>query len=170
MRGTLTLPSKTGYIPEDRVHDALILDFALHENVALREAVSLRGRVGWQQYRNMTVRLTQEFDIRTTGTGSAAGTLSGGNQQKLILARELQGAPDLLVAENPTRGLDIAATAAVHARLRATRDGGAAVILHSTDLDEVLAIADRVVVVYAGTVRQVDGDRDAVGRAMLGLS
>jgi simple sugar transport system ATP-binding protein len=109
-------------------------------------------------------------------------TLSGGNQQKLVLARELDGAFDesvstsggsllALVVENPTRGLDVRATAEVHARLRATRDRGAAVVVYSSDLDEVLSLASRVLVAYAGTLRELPPppDRDAVGRAMLGL-
>jgi simple sugar transport system ATP-binding protein len=103
--------------------------------------------------------------------------LSGGNQQKLVLAREL-GTPandpgtqagEAIVVENPTRGLDVRATAEIHARLRAARDRGAAVILYSSDLDEVLALAARTLVVYAGTVREMTLDREAIGRAMLGL-
>src|SRR4030095_5394725 len=101
-----------------------------------------------------------------------ASSLPGGNQQKLVVARELaaeDAPPPLLVAENPTRGLDVRAAAAVHERLRAARDGGTAVIVHSTDLDEVLELADRVVAMYAGRVTAVPADREAVGRAMLGL-
>jgi simple sugar transport system ATP-binding protein len=86
-----------------------------------------------------------------------------------VLARELAETPEVVVAENPTRGLDVAAAAAIHERLRASRDAGAAVLVHSSDLDEVLALADRVLVVYAGTIRtDVPRERDAVGRAMLG--
>jgi simple sugar transport system ATP-binding protein len=94
--------------------------------------------------------------------------LSGGNQQKLVLAREMDDRPDVLVVENPTRGLDIAATAAVHERLLAACTAGAAVIIYSSDLDEVLALADRVVVVHAGRVREIPASRALVGRAMLG--
>jgi simple sugar transport system ATP-binding protein len=111
-----------------------------------------------------------------------AGALSGGNQQKLVLARELDAdggterrtgddvVPAALVVESPTRGLDIRASAAVHARLREARDAGTAVVVYSSDLDEVLALADRVLTCYAGTVREVPADRAAVGRAILGLA
>jgi simple sugar transport system ATP-binding protein len=100
----------------------------------------------------------------------AASALSGGNQQKVVLARELSDRPAVIVAENPTRGLDIRATAAVHARLRAAAAAGAAVIVYSSDLDEVLALATRVVAVHAGRLLEVPNDREAVGRAMLGLA
>jgi simple sugar transport system ATP-binding protein len=98
-----------------------------------------------------------------------AQTLSGGNQQRLVLARELDGRPNLLVAENPTRGLDVRSTAQIQQRLRAARDAGTAIVLYSSDVDEVLALATRVLVVHAGTVREVPQERDLVGRAMLGL-
>jgi simple sugar transport system ATP-binding protein len=86
-----------------------------------------------------------------------------------VLARELSSSPELLVADQPTRGLDVRATADVHQRLRAARDAGAAVVVHSSDLDDVLTLADRVVVVANGSVREVAGDRERVGRAMLGI-
>jgi simple sugar transport system ATP-binding protein len=86
-----------------------------------------------------------------------------------VLARELDGDPALVVAENPTRGLDVRASAAVHERLRQARDRGAAVVVYSSDLDEVLALADRVLVVHGGRVREAPREREAVGRLMLGL-
>ena len=95
--------------------------------------------------------------------------LSGGNQQKLVLARELDGSPSLVVAENPTRGLDIRATRDVHDRLRCAAADGAGVVVYSSDLDEVLALATRVVVMHAGRLREVGDDRDAGGRGMLGV-
>jgi simple sugar transport system ATP-binding protein len=98
------------------------------------------------------------------------GALSGGNQQKLVLARELSAEPAIIVAENPTRGLDLRATAAIHVRLRDAARRGAAVVLHSTDLDEVLALATRVIAVHRGQLVDVPNDRERVGRAMLGLS
>jgi simple sugar transport system ATP-binding protein len=99
-------------------------------------------------------------------------TLSGGNQQKLVLARELDvenpSGPQALVVENPTRGLDVRATTDVHARLRAARDAGTAVVMYSSDIDEVLLLADRVLVVFEGRVREAPVDREVVGRLMLG--
>ena len=106
-------------------------------------------------------------DVRADGERVALRTLSGGNQQKLVLGREMADAPQALVVENPTRGLDIRATADVHGALRDARDAGTAVVVYSSDLDEVLALADRVVVVAAGRVSDVAADRETVGRAML---
>src|SRR6185295_7534884 len=106
-----------------------------------------------------------EHDVRGGDDSTIVRTLSGGNQQKLVLARELDGSPALLVVENPTRGLDIRATADVHRRLRAVADSGAAVVVYSSDLDEILSLATRVVVIHAGIVRECVRDRDVVGRA-----
>jgi len=173
--GSLTRPDVVGFIPEDRHRDAVLLDRSLSENVALRGAGRRRGTIAWSTIHTHTAGLIQEFDVRTPDTRAPMRDLSGGNQQKLVLARELDeeghvGAGALaIVAENPTRGLDVRATAEVHARLRAARDRGAAVVVYSSDLDEVLALASRVLVAYAGTVREVPSERDAVGRAMLGL-
>ena len=166
------VPAAIGFVPEDRHRDGLILDFPLYENVALRGAGERRGRIRWDQVRIDTTTLLDAFDVRAQATTVAARTLSGGNQQKLVLARELDRQPALLVAENPTRGLDIRASAAVRDRLRAARAGGTAIIFYSSDLDEVLALSDRVFVVAHGAVRHVPSptDRDIVGRAMLGMS
>jgi len=170
--GSLTLPSRIGFVPEDRHRDALVLDFNISENVALRDAGDRAGRLRWRTLDHTARALIAAFDVRAAGgprpETALARTLSGGNQQKLVLGRELAGNPALLVAENPTRGLDIRATAAVHESLRAARAAGAAVVVYSSDLDEVLALSDRVLVVSAGSVSEVGGDREAVGRAMLG--
>jgi simple sugar transport system ATP-binding protein len=99
-----------------------------------------------------------------------AATLSGGNQQRFILGRELYGHPAAIVVENPTRGLDVRASVYVRDRLVEACSKGVAIVMHSADLDEVLAIAHRVLVVYVGTVREVAVDADLVGRAMLGAA
>jgi ABC-type uncharacterized transport system ATPase subunit len=109
--------------------------------------------------------MPDEGSIRVCGV-----TLSGGNQQRLVLARELDGNPPLVVAVNPTRGLDVAATGEIQRRLRAASRTGTAILYHSADLDEVVDVSDRVVVVYDGHVREVARNRDAVGRAMLGAA
>jgi simple sugar transport system ATP-binding protein len=146
------------------------------ENVALRGAGARRGTIDWSAMASRTAALLEQYDVRANGARTRMRTLSGGNQQKLVLARELEAVdeaavtPQAIVAENPTRGLDVRATADVHARLRAARDRGAAVVVYSSDLDEILALASRVLVVYAGTVREVPPDRDAAGRAMIGHS
>ena len=172
--GQLVTPDDVGFIPEDRHRDGLILDFSLYENLALRGAGSRHGRMPWDSIRSWTHRALREYDVRAPNEATTVATLSGGNQQKLVLARELGGeepgaAPAALVAENPTRGLDIQASAAVHARLRESRARGMAIVIYASDVDEVLALADRVLVIARGTVREVVGGRDVVGRAMLGL-
>jgi general nucleoside transport system ATP-binding protein len=167
LRGTAQLPSDVGFVPEDRHRDAVVLDTTLTENVALRGAHVRRGRMPWPALRDTTAALMRDRDVRAEGEAVMMRTLSGGNQQKLVVGRELADAPPALVVENPTRGLDILATTAVHDALRAARDAGTAVIVYSSDLDEVLALADRVLVVAEGVVRDVGTDRDAVGRAML---
>jgi simple sugar transport system ATP-binding protein len=168
--GRIVRPSTVGFVPEDRHRDALLLDAPLDENVALRGAGSRRGWMRWPDIRASTATLMSARDVRASGPRALARTLSGGNQQKLILARELADAPAALIVENPTRGLDFHATAAVVRALWQARDAGAAIVMYSSDLDEVLQIADRVVVMYGGRLMNAARDRDAVGRAMLGLS
>ena len=169
--GTLDRPIRVGFVPEDRHGEALLLDRSLVENIALRDAGARRGVLPWRALRERTAALMAAFDVRAPNEQSIVRTLSGGNQQKLVLAREMEDEnyPVAIVLENPTRGLDVRATAEVHARLRAARDRGAAVIVYSSDLDEVLALSTRVLVMHAGSVREVVRERDAVGRAMLGL-
>lgn len=167
--GTIDGGRVAAFIPEDRQRDAIVMSYPLTENVALKGSGSARGRMRWREWRARTRRLLREFDVRTASIDVAARTLSGGNQQKLVLARELADTPAIVVAENPTRGLDIRATADVHERLRAAAARGAGVVLYSSDLDEVLALASRVVAVHAGNVTGVPNDREAAGRAMLGL-
>lgn len=166
--GTLALPARVGFVPEDRHRDALILDFTLAENAALAEAGRGRGRAPWRALRERAARLLERHDVRPAVATLPAWALSGGNQQKLVLARELETGAPALVLENPTRGLDVRAAAAVHARLRAAREAGVAVVVYASDLDEVLALADRMLVVHAGRVREVPREREAVGRAMVG--
>ncbi|MFN2565270.1 MAG: ABC transporter ATP-binding protein [Gemmatimonadaceae bacterium] len=167
--GRVMRPTDVGFIPEDRHRDALVLEFSLAENIALRGAGIRRGRMSWPAIRQRTAALMTELDVRASGVTTPARTLSGGNQQRLVLARELDGQPSLVVAENPTRGLDVRATADVHDRLRAARDVRTAVVIYSSDLDEVLTLATRVLAVHAGSVREVTPDKDLVGRAILGL-
>ena len=168
-RGTVSLPPRVGYIPQDRHGDAIADDLSLTENVALRDAGSRRGWMSWRARRAQTAELLEQYQVKAAGPDVRVATLSGGNQQRLVLARELSSAPQLLVADQPTRGLDVRATADMHHRLRAARDAGAAVVLYSSDLDEVLALADRVIVVVGGIVHEIAGDRERVGRAMLGV-
>ena len=171
--GTLSRPTTVGFVPEDRHRDAVLLDRSLVENVALRGAGWRRGLVDWKAYESRTASLARAFDVRAAGSHVPMRTLSGGNQQKFVLARELADEGGMnaraIVVENPTRGLDVRAASDIHARLRHVRDAGAAVVLYSSDIDEVLLLADRVLVVFAGSVREAPMDREAVGRLMLGI-
>ena len=166
--GTVTAPPSVGFVPADRHRDAVVLDMPLVENLALKDAASAPTWMPWRRVRGDTSALLARFDVRASGADAVMRDLSGGNQQKFVLARELGGAPTALVVENPTRGLDIRAAEDVRARLRAARNNGLAVVMYSEDLDEVLALADRVLVMHAGEVSEPALDRDAVGRAMLG--
>jgi simple sugar transport system ATP-binding protein len=166
--GSVTAPARVAFVPEDRQRDALILPFTLTENVALKNAGSARGRVRWSRWRETTAELLHRFGVRPPDTDARASALSGGNQQRLVLARELGDSPDAVIAENPTRGLDVAATAATHASLLAMRDAGAAVIVYSSDLDELLELADRVLVMHDGIATETPVQRDAIAVAMLG--
>jgi len=170
-RGTVTLPDRIAFIPEDRHRDAMVLDMTLVENVALRGLSSRRGVIDWSSLTSECDEMLGDFDVRASGHRALGRELSGGNQQKFVLGRELSMAPELVIAENPTRGLDIRATAAVQRQLRDVRAAGSAVVVYSSDLDEVLALADRVVVMHAGTLRSIETPtRAVVARAMLGAS
>lgn len=168
--GTAGLPSHVGFVPEDRLRDALVTSFSLYENVALRESGTRKGIMPWSRIRNDTATLLISFDVRAADMKMTANNLSGGNQQKLVLARELTGNPPALVAENPTRGLDIQSAAAIHQRLRNARKGGCAIVVYSSDIEELIDLADRVVVVRDGRVEPVARDVEAIGNALLGTS
>jgi simple sugar transport system ATP-binding protein len=168
--GHLERAGAVAYVPEDRQREALVMSFTLVENVALKGAGARRGRARWSEWRDATDALVAEHDVRPRQSELTARALSGGNQQKLVMARELADHPSILVAENPTRGLDIKASSAVRIRLREAAAAGMAVVVHSSDLDEILSLATRMLVVHAGRLRSVPNNRDDVGRAMLGLS
>lgn len=167
-RGSVRIPAAVGFIPEDRQREALALGLDVRENVALRGAGFRNGWIRWRRWTSLAQQLMHDFDVRARDDRTLVRALSGGNQQKLVLARELSDRPKLIVAENPTRGLDVRATRDVRRRLRAARDAGAAVVLYSSDLDELAADSDRVLAVYSGRVRECELSREAIGRAMLG--
>jgi general nucleoside transport system ATP-binding protein len=156
LRGRREVAGPVGFIPEDRTTEGLIPSLSLTENVVLGSRSDdpwiRRGRVDWRVARARTAALLTEYEVVAPGPEVAAATLSGGNQQKVVVARELARQPRVVVAENPTRGLDLRAAAAIHARLRAAAAAGAAVLLYSSDLDEVLALAGRVLVATRGTL------------------
>jgi simple sugar transport system ATP-binding protein len=168
--GRVRIPAHIGFVPEDRLRDALIPAMTLVENFALKEAGAARGRVRWTSYESRARAAILEHDVRASGTDSAAGELSGGNQQKFVLGRELEGSPAALVVENPTRGLDIRAAAHVLAELQSARAAGVAVVVYSSDLDEVLSIADRMIVCFDGRATATAVESAAVARALVGLT
>lgn len=168
--GDVHLPHDIAFIPEHRLRDALIPAFSVAENIALRDAARARGRLPLKDIARRARRLVDDNAIRAASVSQPVRALSGGNQQKLVLARELAGHPTLVVAVNPTQGLDLRAASAIRTRLRAVRDAGAGVVVYSSDLDELLSLADRIVVVFGGAVREVTRDVDAIGRAMLGAA
>ncbi|HEX5631776.1 MAG TPA: ATP-binding cassette domain-containing protein [Gemmatimonadales bacterium] len=174
LRGRLEVTEPVAFIPEDRTHEGLIPAFTLTENVALGLARSAPWgsgtRLDWHAARAETARIIERLDVKAQGPDTPAHALSGGNQQKLLIGRALAQRPAVLVAENPTRGLDVQATRAVHDRLREAAAQGLAVLVHSTDLDEVLALGHKVVVMARGRLVEVPhgATRAEVGRLMLG--
>jgi ABC-type uncharacterized transport system ATPase subunit len=173
-RGSLRVDRPVAFVPEDRTTEGLIPALSLTENVALGLArTSPWGRgvtLDWRAADEQTSALLGAFDVKADGPAARAETLSGGNQQKLLIGRALALEPIVLVAENPTRGLDVQAARAVHDRLREAAARGLAVMIYSSDLDEVLTLGTRVVVMYRGQLLEVPPgtSREVVGRLMLG--
>jgi general nucleoside transport system ATP-binding protein len=164
------------YVPEERMRDALIGDFTVAENLMLVSAAD-PAYARWGFLRNRAIRrhcrqLVTEFDVRTPSLDTPAHNLSGGNIQKLIMARELSGSPKALLVAQPTRGIDVAASAYIHKRLIGQRASGTAVLVISEDLDEVMSISDRILVIYEGAIiSEVDPrttSREAIGLLMAG--
>jgi general nucleoside transport system ATP-binding protein len=145
-----------GHVPEDRQRRGLVLEFDLAENIGLHDyRKPPYARFGWLNPKRLVERarrLIAEFDVRGGGPRTPGGALSGGNQQKVILAREIDRDPRVLVAAQPTRGLDVGAIEFVHRRLVEERDEGRAVLLVSLELEEVLSLADRILVIYEGEI------------------
>ncbi len=172
--GEILRPSRVGFVPEDRLRDAVIPDFTLAENRALADAGSRRGLMDWRAEATAADAIIKSYDVRAPGASAPMRALSGGNQQRFVVGREREVAPDALVAENPTRGLDVRATARVLASIRAlAQDERGAAVVYSTDLDEILALTQRVVVCYAGRLREVPApddpqDRTPYSRALVG--
>ncbi len=159
---------EVAFIPEDRTRDGVIAEMTIAENLAL-PSHHWDPRTAERRARE----LIESYSIRATSPLQRAGTLSGGNQQKLILARELDRNPSTIVAAEPTRGLDIDSTAFVHAQLRAARDSGAAILLITSDLDETLTLSDWVHVIYRGRLSERMSPNEAQARAprlMAGLA
>ncbi|GAB3804034.1 ABC transporter ATP-binding protein [Humibacter antri] len=169
------LDSGTGFIPEDRQEDGLVGEFSIAENLMLDRSdhrpFVKAGTLQLSYLRDFAAAKIREFDVRAQGVNTPVGRLSGGNQQKVVLARELSRDLKLFVAAQPTRGLDVGSIEFIHERIVATRDAGVPVVVVSTELDEVAALADRIAVMYRGViVGIVPGDtaREALGLMMAG--
>src|SRR4051812_22970131 len=151
-----TLEAGVGHIAEDRHRRGLVLEFDLAENICLRSFRNpTMSRHGWLSPKKMSTRargLLKEFDVRGGDTETRAGSLSGGNQQKVVIAREISAEPQVLIAAQPTRGLDVGAIEFVHRRLVEERDQGRAVLLVSLEMEEIRSLSDRVLVIYEGEI------------------
>lgn len=149
----------TGYIPQDRRRVGLAVTMSVEDNLLFDASQQPKYRKGFllntRALRELAANLIEQFDIRTSGANAPASSLSGGNQQKIVVARALHNRPEWIVAMNPTRGLDIGATRFVHNQLRKAKAEGATVLLISTDLDEVQTLADRSAILSAGRLTEV---------------
>ncbi len=145
-----------GHIPQDRHKHGLVLDYSIRDNMVLqtyyKEPFSKRGLMNYKAVAEKAKALIEKFDVRTPSIDVPARALSGGNQQKAIIAREVDRSPDLLIAAQPTRGLDVGAIEFIHEQLIKEREKGRAVLLISFELDEILHVSDRIAVLYEGKI------------------
>ena len=165
------------HIPEDREKHGLVSSYSISDNLILNQFDQEPFAKGW--FRNMgAIRknanlLVKKFDIRTTSPAALASSLSGGNKQKVVIARELSQDLQVLVAAQPTRGVDVGSIEFIHKQLIAARDNGAGVLLVSAELDEILSLSDRIAVMSGGKIVAIveskDADRNYIGRLMAGL-
>ncbi|MFA9428690.1 ABC transporter ATP-binding protein [Egicoccus sp. AB-alg2] len=171
------LRAGVGHVPEDRNREGLVSGFSIAENLILdlwdAAPFARRGALDFGVIEEHARKQVADFDVRTPSIHTTAGSLSGGNQQKVVVAREFQREIDLLVVAQPTRGVDVGSIEHIHARLVTKRDEGAAVVVVSSELDEVLALADRVAVMFRGRLLgpfETPISKDAVGLMMAGAS
>jgi simple sugar transport system ATP-binding protein len=166
------------HVPEDRQSDGLVLPYPLVDNLALltyyHSPFSKRGVLQSEKMLESAQRLIENFDIRTPSAETKVGSLSGGNQQKVIVAREFDRNSMLVIASQPTRGLDVGSIEYIHKRLVEKRDAGAAVLLASTELDEILQLSDRIAVMYRGKIvaiiRGEEATKEQLGLLMAGMT
>ena len=171
------LEAGVGYIPEDRKKDGLVGEFSIAENLMLDGSFGkpfAKGvQIDFAKRDEIASKLIQEFDIRTPSASTLAKQLSGGNQQKVVVAREMSRDLRVLIASQPTRGVDVGSIEFIHEQIVAARDSGKTVVIISTELDEVLALADRIAVMYRGRiVGIVDAKttREKLGKMMAGIA
>jgi simple sugar transport system ATP-binding protein len=165
-----------GYVPEDRHRRGLLLDLSVADNLLLgrEERFSRFGVVDRARLLGDVRALCERFDVRPASPAAPARALSGGNQQKVVIARELSRSPGVLVAAQPTRGVDVGAIERIHRELDGVRQGGGAVLLVSAELDELLALADRIAVLYRGrlvaTLPRAEASQAVLGPLMTGAA
>ena len=160
------------HVPEDRQRSGLVLGFTVSENVVLdtyyQDPFSKGVTMKWAAVHDEAEQLVEQYDIRTPGVDVELKTLSGGNQQKVIAAREFSRDIDLIVASQPTRGIDVGSIEYIHSRIVEERDRGAAVLIVSSELDEVMALSDRLLVMFGGRI-VADLDPKTTTNAEVGL-
>jgi simple sugar transport system ATP-binding protein len=166
-----------GYIPEDRKKDGLVSEFTISENFMLNGSFTppfASGvNINFAKRDEISAKLIKDFDVRTQSAETPVGKLSGGNQQKVVVARELSREVQLLIAAQPTRGVDVGSIEFIHERIMEERDSGRAIVLISTELDEVLALADRIAVMYRGKIVGIvdsTATREQLGKMMAGIT
>jgi simple sugar transport system ATP-binding protein len=165
-------------IPQDRQREALVLPWSIARNVALGDHTRPPLRRGWSLDRRacdaLATEIVRRFDVRTTSIRTSVAALSGGNQQKVVVGRALAHEPRVVIAYQPTRGIDVGAASLVQSRLIEARNAGAAVLLVSFELDEILALADRILVLYRGAIAgefvREAFDRVRIGALMAGAA
>ena len=171
------LEAGVGYIPEDRKKDGLVGEFSIAENLMLDGSFGkpfAKGvQIDFAKRDEIAAKLIQEFDIRTPSADTLAKQLSGGNQQKVVVAREMSRDLKVLIASQPTRGVDVGSIEFIHEQIVAARDAGKTVVIISTELDEVLALADRIAVMYRGRIVGIvdaKATREKLGKMMAGIA
>lgn len=171
------LSKKVSHIPEDRHKMGMIKDMNINENLILmsydKEPYSKKGILNWKWIDNHSKEICETYAVKTPDIFEMAGNLSGGNQQKFVVGREIDREPELLIAVHPSRGLDIGATKYVQSKMVEERDRGAGVLMVSTELDEIIELSDRIMVMYdgkiMGIVNQKEASREELGKMMAGI-
>jgi simple sugar transport system ATP-binding protein len=177
MRTKQILRSGVGYVPEDRSLDGVVKEFSVAENLVLDMYDRAPYGNGFKLNPNAIAtgarERVEQFDIRTNSPDSAVSTLSGGNQQKVVVAREMSRPLRLFIAAQPTRGVDVGSIEFIHGRIMRERDVGTAVLVVSSELDEVVGLADRIAVMYRGRILAIvspDTPREEIGLLMAGIT
>jgi simple sugar transport system ATP-binding protein len=154
------LESGIGHIPEDRKKRGLVQEFSIKENLILgyqrKKQFSSRGVLNRKNIDSFAERISKQFNVKTESIDTPVSTLSGGNEQKVVIGRVLSEDPQVIIAAQPTRGVDIGAIEYIHGKLMELRDAGKAILLISAELDEIIKLSDRIAVIYEGQIAACD--------------